>query len=142
MLANVHWKGAHIRHVWCLGFKYICFKHLGNHTSILCSKHMHSTPKGQHVSLDGLIQCVETLGHETFHQNANFDEICLRKLCKNNTRWLFTLLNFKKKTQCTNIDSKGCLVSMYVPHSHLYFNFFAFSFTFAKDGGKRWWVSL
>jgi hypothetical protein len=25
---------------------------------------------------------------------------------------------------------------MYVPHSHLYFNFFPFSFTFAKDGGK------
>lgn len=81
------------------------FCDLGNHTSILCSKHMHLTPKGQHVSLDGLIQCIET-----FHQNANFDEICLRKLCKNNTRWLFTFLNFKKKLNA-HIESKGCLVS-------------------------------
>lgn len=47
---------------------------------------MPLTPKGQHVTLDRLIQCIETLGHETFHKNANFDEICVRKLCKNNTR--------------------------------------------------------
>ncbi len=58
---------------------------------------MHLTPKGQHVSLHGLIQCIETLEHETFHQNLHFDEICLGKLCKNNTRSLFTFLNFKKK---------------------------------------------